>query len=61
EHKSVTSPPLLISRRDMWTKYSSRLTEESVKYCKTYDKYYCLGQLLFWYTQDDDVIDKTLQ
>ncbi|XP_022742735.1 histone-lysine N-methyltransferase ATXR3-like isoform X2 [Durio zibethinus] len=50
EYKAVTSPPVYISPLDLGPKHADKFTGLQ-EYCKTYGENYCLGQLIFWYSQ----------
>ncbi|KAK9155920.1 hypothetical protein Sjap_003400 [Stephania japonica] len=52
EYKTVTSPPVYISPLDLGPKYSDKIGPGLKEYRKTYSENYCLGQLIYWYTQD---------
>ncbi|OVA11647.1 SET domain [Macleaya cordata] len=60
EYKSVTSPPVYISPLDLGPKYSDKLGSGFKEYCKTYGENYCLGQLLYWHSQNDAEPDSNL-
>ncbi|WOK96446.1 histone-lysine N-methyltransferase ATXR3-like isoform X1 [Canna indica] len=51
EYKSVTSPPVYISPLDLGPKYADKMGSGFQEYCKTYGENYCLGQLIYWYSQ----------
>ncbi|KAL8478350.1 hypothetical protein ACS0TY_030310 [Phlomoides rotata] len=52
EYKTVTSPPVYISPLDLGPKYADKLGSGVHEYCKTYGETYCLGQLMFWHSQN---------
>ncbi|KAL3645405.1 hypothetical protein CASFOL_010585 [Castilleja foliolosa] len=54
DYKTVTSPPVHITALDLGPKYADKLGSGVHEYCKTYGETYCLGQLLFWYSQTAD-------
>lgn len=54
EYKTVTSPPVHITPLDLGPKYADKLGPGVHEYCKTYGEMYCLGQLMFWYSQHAD-------
>ncbi|XP_042407759.1 histone-lysine N-methyltransferase ATXR3-like isoform X1 [Zingiber officinale] len=51
KYKSVTSPPVYISPLDLGPKYADKMGSGFQEYCKTYGENYCLGQLIYWYSQ----------
>ncbi|CAA0808615.1 Histone-lysine N-methyltransferase ATXR3 [Striga hermonthica] len=52
EYKAVTSPPVYITPLDIGPKYADKLGSGVHEYCKTYGETYCLGQLMFWHSQN---------
>ncbi|BAT04105.1 Os08g0180100, partial [Oryza sativa Japonica Group] len=52
DYKTVKSPPVLISPLDLGPKYADKLGPGFQEYCKTYPENYCLGQLIYWYSQN---------
>lgn len=52
EYKRVTSPPVKITPLDLGPKYADKLGSGVHEYCKTYGEKYCVGQLMFWHTQN---------
>ncbi|KAK6134868.1 hypothetical protein DH2020_031409 [Rehmannia glutinosa] len=52
EYKAVTSPPVYITPLDLGPKYADKLGSGVHEYCKTYGETYCLGQLMFWHSQN---------
>ncbi|KAL3647172.1 hypothetical protein CASFOL_008140 [Castilleja foliolosa] len=54
DYKTVTSPPVIITPLDLGPKYADKLGSGVHEYCKTYGETYCLGQLLFWHSQNAD-------
>ncbi|KAG6494485.1 hypothetical protein ZIOFF_049517 [Zingiber officinale] len=51
DYKSVTSPPVYISPLDLGPKYADKMGSGFQEFCKTYGENYCLGQLIYWYSQ----------
>lgn len=51
EYKSFKSPPVYISPLDLGPKYADKMGSGFQEYCKTYSENYCLGQLIYWYSQ----------
>ncbi|RWW20568.1 hypothetical protein GW17_00015319 [Ensete ventricosum] len=51
EYKSSKSPPVYISPLDLGPKYADKMGSGFQEYCKTYGENYCLGQLIYWYSQ----------
>ncbi|XP_065013683.1 histone-lysine N-methyltransferase ATXR3-like isoform X1 [Musa acuminata AAA Group] len=51
EYKSFKSPPVYISPLDLGPKYADKMGSGFQEYCKTYGENYCLGQLIYWYSQ----------
>ncbi|KAJ0714180.1 hypothetical protein HanPI659440_Chr13g0486641 [Helianthus annuus] len=47
----VVSPPVYISPLDLGPKSAEKIGPGLHEYRKTYDKNYCLGQLIFWHNQ----------
>lgn len=52
EFKSVTSPPVYISPLDLGPKYGDKFSGLK-EYHKTYGENYCLGQLIYWHSQNN--------
>lgn len=51
DYKSIKSPPVYISPLDLGPKYADKMGSGFQEYCKTYGENYCLGQLIYWYSQ----------
>ncbi|MFS8024584.1 putative [histone H3]-lysine(4) N-trimethyltransferase chromatin remodeling SET family [Helianthus anomalus] len=51
EYEVVVSPPVYISPLDLGPKSAEKMGPGLHEYRKTYDKNYCLGQLIFWHNQ----------
>lgn len=51
EYATVKSPPVYISPLDLGPKYADKMGSGFQEYCKTYGENYCLGQLIYWYSQ----------
>ncbi|KAK8942109.1 putative histone-lysine N-methyltransferase ATXR3 [Platanthera guangdongensis] len=60
EYQSVTSPPVYISPLDLGPKYAGRMGSGFQEYCKTYGVNYCLGQLIYWHSQNNADPDSRL-
>ncbi|XP_051140439.1 histone-lysine N-methyltransferase ATXR3 isoform X21 [Andrographis paniculata] len=52
DYKRITSPPVYITPLDLGPKYAEKLGSSVHEYCKTYGERYCLGQLMFWHSQN---------
>ncbi|XP_051115088.1 uncharacterized protein LOC127240438 [Andrographis paniculata] len=50
KYKKVVSPPIHITPQDLSPKYAEKLGSGVHKYHKTYRDSYCIGQLMFWYS-----------
>lgn len=53
EYKTVTSPPVYISPLDVGPKYAGKFGSTTKEFCKKYGENYCLGQLIYWHSQDN--------
>ncbi|KAF5186081.1 Histone-lysine n-methyltransferase atxr3 [Thalictrum thalictroides] len=53
EYKTVTSPPVFISPLDLGPKYADKLGSSFMEYSKKYGENYCLGQLMYWHSQNN--------
>ncbi|PIA58437.1 hypothetical protein AQUCO_00500399v1 [Aquilegia coerulea] len=53
EYKTVTSPPVYISPLDLGPKYADKLGSGFKEYSKKYGENYCLGQLMYWHSQNN--------
>ncbi|KAM0002567.1 hypothetical protein Hdeb2414_s0322g00867181 [Helianthus debilis subsp. tardiflorus] len=51
EYEVVGSPPVYISPLELGPKSAKKMGPGLHEYRKTYDKTYCLGQLIFWHNQ----------
>ncbi|XP_029117517.2 histone-lysine N-methyltransferase ATXR3 [Elaeis guineensis] len=51
EYATIKSPPVYISPLDLGPKYADKMGSGFQEYCKTYGENYCLGQLIYWYSQ----------
>ncbi|KAG0503619.1 hypothetical protein HPP92_003691 [Vanilla planifolia] len=60
EYRSVTSPPVYISPLDLGPKYVNKMGSGFQEYCKTYGENYCLGQLIYWHSQNNADPDSRL-
>ncbi|XP_072970042.1 histone-lysine N-methyltransferase ATXR3 [Typha angustifolia] len=60
EYNTVKSPPVYISPLDLGPKYADKMGSGLQEYCKTYGENYCLGQLIYWYSQTNAEPDSRL-
>ncbi|KAL5731042.1 hypothetical protein ACHQM5_003804 [Ranunculus cassubicifolius] len=60
EYEAFESPPVFISPLDVGPKYAEKLGSGVNEYCKKYGENYCLGQLIYWHSQDNANPDSSL-